>query len=145
SPTCDLDTRTSDRRRTDPLRLDASWPPAPATTTAPVTRALPAPTPHHPLLAARVKDASGVATRSTTSLLDPTTHPRSLAPIRGREHTDLRPNSPTTPVNRGQTMTTSYPHLTEPFHISGHVSTSSAARCPRSRRPGVRRRPYLGT
>src|SRR5215468_11702498 len=53
----------------------------------PITRTLPAPTPHHPLLGARVKDASGVATRSTTSILDPTTHPRSLAPIRGREQT----------------------------------------------------------
>src|SRR5215475_12896242 len=105
----------------------------------PVTRALPAPTPHHPLLAARVKDASGVATRSTTSILDPTTHPRSLAPIRGREQTDLRPNSPNNPVNSGQTMTTPYPHLTEPFHIRA-VRRRPARRssCPAGSRRSLR-------
>ncbi len=43
----------------------------------PRTWKLPAPALDHPLLGARVKDAYGVAARSTTSILDPITHPRS--------------------------------------------------------------------
>src|SRR6266511_1333910 len=59
--------------RTAPTRRAPQPRPPPAR----ANHTLPAPPLDDPLLAERVKDASGVATRSTTLILDPLSHPRS--------------------------------------------------------------------
>ena len=53
--------------------------------------------------------------RSTTSILDPTTHPRSWR--RSREQAELRSRRFQPRSENGQTIAMPYSHLTGPFHI----------------------------
>jgi hypothetical protein len=93
--------------------------------------ALPAPPLDHPLLADRVKDASGVAARSTTSILDPLCLPRCRRRSRQGAHRPAPKPSPTPPGN-GHTPAMPYSHLTGPFHIRSPIAAG------RARTPPVR-------